>query len=199
MKKWRNYFILVIGLLLMLFSFVLYGLQVAHAVLPSGSTVVSGDQLGQQYGTDRVFIEQYGIFLLLFLLGLTLVCIYGLIGIHPPDNPVGLVPQLVIVLVLLSNAITSMNSLAVASKAVVLSIPAFITFLVVAALGLANVSFLLVTWNGFRWGLWAYGIGALLLFILKFAGSVPIVPSIIELSGVVILIYLLRPIWNDMD
>jgi hypothetical protein len=199
MKKWRSYLVLVIGLLLLLTSFTLYGIQVSQASPATGSAVLSGDQLGQQYGTDRIFIEQYGIFLLLFLLGLTLVCIYGTIGIRRPDNPVGLVPQFIIVLVLLSNAVTTMNSLAVASKAIVLSLPAFWTFLAVAALGLANVAFVLVIWNGFRWGLWAYGVGAFLLFVLKFAGSVPIIPSIIELSAVIILIYLLRPIWSEMD
>jgi hypothetical protein len=199
MKKWRSYLVLVIGLLLLLTSFILYGIQVSQASPATGSAVLSGDQLGQQYGTDRIFIEQYGVFLLLFLLGLTLVCIYGTIGIRRPDNPVGLVPQFIIVLVLLSNAVTTMNSLAVASKAIVLSLPAFWTFLAVAALGLANVAFVLVIWNGFRWGLWAYGVGAFLLFVLKFAGSVPIIPSIIELSAVIILIYLLRPIWSEMD
>jgi hypothetical protein len=199
MKKWRSYLVLVIGLLLLLTSFIFYGIQVSQASPATGSAVLSGDQLGQQYGTDRIFIEQYGVFLLLFLLGLTLVCIYGTIGIRRPDNPVGLVPQFIIVLVLLSNAVTTMNSLAVASKAIVLSLPAFWTFLAVAALGLANVAFVLVIWNGFRWGLWAYGVGAFLLFVLKFAGSVPIIPSIIELSAVIILIYLLRPIWSEMD
>jgi hypothetical protein len=81
----------------------------------------------------------------------------------------------------------------------VLSQPAFWTFLTVAVLGLANVAFVLVIWNGFRWGMWAYGISAFLLFILKFAGSVPIIPSIIELSAVIVLIYLLRPIWVEME
>ncbi len=199
MNNWRRYLILNIGLLLLLGSLVLYGIQISRTVTAGGSTPQQVDQLPQQYGADRAFIEQYGVFLLLFLLGLTLVCIYGMIGIRRSDNPVGIVPQIVIVLILFSNVITTLNSLAVASKAIVLSQPAFWTFLVVAVLGLANVAFVLVIWNGYRWGMWAYGISAFLMFILKFAGSVPIFPSIIELSAVIVLIYLLRPIWVEME
>ncbi len=47
--------------------------------------------------------------------------------------------------------------------------------------------------------MWAYGIAAFLMFVLKFAGSVPIIPSIIELSAVVVLIYLIRPLWSEME
>ncbi len=199
MNNWRRYLILNIGILLLLGSLVLYGIQISRTVTSGGGTPQQVDQLPQQFGADRAFIEQYGVFLLLFLLSLTLVCIYGMIGIHRSDNPVGIVPQIVIVLILLSNVITTLNSLAVASKAIILSQPAFWTFLVVAALGLANTGFVLVIWNGFRWGMWAYGISAFLMFILKFAGSVPIFPSIIELSAVIVLIYLLRPIWVEME
>jgi hypothetical protein len=103
------------------------------------------------------------------------------------------------VLVVLTNVVTTLNSLAVASKAIFLSPLAFWMFLAVAAIGLANFAFSLVIWNGFRWGMWAYGIAAFLMFTLKFAGSVPVIPSLIELSAVVVLIYLLRPIWAEME
>jgi hypothetical protein len=199
MMNWRKYLILNIGLLLVLGSLVLYGIQISRTVVPAGSTPQQIDQLAQQYGADRGFIDQYGGFLLLFLPGLTLIAIYGAIGIRRPDNPIGIVPQVVLVLVVLTNIITTLNSLAVASKAIFLSPAAFWMFLAVAVLGLANFAFALVIWNGFRWGMWAYGIAAFLMFILKFAGSVPIIPSIIELSAVIVLIYLLLPIWAEMD
>jgi hypothetical protein len=174
-------------------------LQVYQSAPPIGSTPQQIDQFAQQYGTDSAFISQYGGFVFLFLLGLILLTIYGTIGIQDPENPVGIVPKAVIILIIITNVVTALNSLAVASKAIVLSPIAFWVFLVLAALGLANFTFVLAVWNAKRWGLWAYGIGAFLMFVLKFAGSVPIIPSIIELSAVIVLIYLIRPLWNDMD
>jgi hypothetical protein len=199
MKNWRSYLILNLGLLLVLASFIVYGIQISQTIIPAGSTPQQIEQLTQQYGSDRAFIEQYGVFLLLFLPGLTLLGIYGTVGIRRPDNPIGIIPKIIMVLILFTNVITTLNSLAVASKAVVLSPPAFWMFLVVAALGIANFAFCLVIWNGFKWGMWSYGIAAFLMFILKFAGSVPIIPSLFELSAVVVLIYLLRPVWAEMD
>jgi len=199
MNNRRRFIILYVGLLLVLGSFILYGIKIIQAAPPAGSTPQQIDQFAQQYGTDQAFINQYGVFLLMFLPGLTLVGIYGAIGNQSPDNPVGIVPKAIIVLIILTSVLTTLNSLAVASKAIVLSPLAFWMFLVVAALGLANFAFVLVVWNGIRWGMWAYGITASLMFILKFAGSVPIIPSIIELSAVVVLIYLIRPLWIEMD
>ena len=192
MKNWRSYLILNLGLLFVLASFIIYGKQISQTIIPAGSTP-------QQYGSDRLFIEQYGVFLLLFLPGLTLLGIYGTIGIHRSDNPIWILPKIIMVLILLTNVITALNSLAVASKAVVLSPPAFWLFLVVAALGLANFAFCLVIWNGYKWGMWAFAIAAFLMFILKFAGSVPIIPSLFELSTVVVLFILIRPVWPEMD
>jgi hypothetical protein len=192
MKHWRSYLILNLGLLFVLASFIVYGKQISQTVTPAGSTP-------QQYGSDRLFIEQYGVFLLLFLPGLTLLGIYGTIGMHRSDNPIGILPKTVLVLILFTNAITALNSLAVASKAIVLSPPAFWLFLVVAALGLANFAFCLVIWNGYKWGMWAFAIAAFLIFVLKFAGSVPIIPSLFELSAVVVLFILIRPVWSEMD
>ncbi len=199
MKNRRRFIILYLGLLLVLGSFVLYGLQVVRSAPPPDSTPQQLDEFARQYGTDQAFIDQYGVFLLMFLPGLTLIGIYGAIGVQSPDNPIGIVPKAIMLLVMLSSVITAMNSLAVASKAIILSPPAFWMFLAVAALGLTIFAFILVLWNGFRWAMWAYGFAAGLMFILKFAGSGPIIPSIIELSAVVVLIYLIRPVWWEMD
>ena len=199
MKKAFRSILLGVGLLLLISSLVLYGLQVYRSAPPLGSTPQQIDQLAQQYGTDQAFIQEYTLFLSLFVLGLAFLFVYGAVAVNRPDNPIGIVPKVVIVLIVLTNIITSLNGLAVASKAIVVSPPAFWVFLVVAALGLANFAFVLVVWNGIRWGMWAYGIAAFLMFVLKFAGSVPIIPSIIELSAVVVLIYLVRPLWNEMD
>lgn len=199
MKKWLRNLILYSGIILLVGSFILYGLQVYRSAPPIGSTPQQITQFAEQYGSDTAFARQYSGFLVLFLLGLTLLSIYGMIGVRDPLNPVYFVPKLVIVLIILASVVTTLNSLAVASKAVIVSPPAFWMFLAVAALGLANFFFVLAVWNGKRWGMWAYGISASLMFILKFAGSIPIMPSIMELSAVVVMIYLIRPLWVEMD
>jgi hypothetical protein len=198
-KNWRNFLVLNVGLLLVLSSFIVYGARVAQTSIPAGSTPQQIEQLTQQYGLDRPFIEQYDVFLLMFLPGFILLWIYGTIGISRPDNPIWILPKIILVLILFTNVITALNSLAIASKAEALSPPAFWLFLAVAALGLANFVFCLVVWNGYRWGMWCLGISTFLMFILKFSGSVPIVPSLFELSAVVVLYFLIRPVWSDMD
>src|SRR5512146_1450366 len=121
MRKVIRSLILGLGLLLVITSLVLYGVQVYRSAPPIGSTPQQIDQLAQLYGTDRAFIEDYGLFLLLFIAGLALLFIYGAIGRNDPLNPVGIVPKTIIILIVLSSVITTLNSLAVASKAIVVS------------------------------------------------------------------------------
>jgi ABC-type dipeptide/oligopeptide/nickel transport system permease component len=171
---------------------------VAQTSIPAGSTPQQVEKFTQKYGLDRPLFEQFGTFLWMFLPGITLLGIYGTIGIRRPGNPHGILTKIVMALILLTNAITALNYLVVASTAEALS-AAFWSFLAVAGLGLANFAFCLVVWNGYRWGMWSLGSAAFLMFILKFAGSVPIVPSLFELSAVVVLYFLIRPVWSDMD
>jgi hypothetical protein len=199
MKKWLRNLILYTGLILLIGSIILYGLQVYRNAPPLGSTPQQIDQFAESYGNDTAFANQYSLFLFLFFPGLVLLWIYGAIGVQAEDNPVWFLPKIIIILIILASIVTTLNSLAVASKAIIVSPAAFWMFLAVAALGLANFAFVMVIWNGFKWGMWAYGTSAFLMFVLKFAGSVPIVPSIIELSAVVVMIYLLRPIWAEME
>ena len=199
MKNWRNFLVLNIGLLLVLGSFIIYGSRVAQTLIPASATSQQLEQVVQQYGLDRPFLEQYAIFLWMFLPGITLLGVYGTVGLRRPGNPHWLFTRIIMVLILLTNALTVLNYLAIASKAGALSPTAFWLFLAVAALGLANFAFCLVVWNGYRWGMWSLGGTAFLMFILKFAGSVPIIPSVFELSAVVVLYVFLRPIWVDMD
>jgi len=197
-NNWRNSLVLFLGLLLILGSLIVYGVRVAQTSIPAGSTPQQIEQLTQQYGLDRPLFEQFGAFLWMFLPGITLLGIYGTIGICRPGNPHRILTKIVMALILLTNVITALNYLVVASTAEAFS-AAFWTFLAVAGLGLANFAFCLVVWNGYRWGMWCLGISAFLMFILKFAGSVPIVPSLFELSSVVVLYFLIRPVWSDMD
>jgi len=183
-KKWSNVLVLGIGLALMLASAVVYGIHVVQSATPAANVPL---------------IQQYSLFLWLFLPGLTLLAIYGTIGVRRPDNPVGLIPKFILVLILLTNTITILTYTIVAPGSKAPSEAAFWTFLAVAILGLADFGFSLVVWNGLKWGYWCLCISAFLMFVLKFAGSVPIVPSVFELSAVAVLFIFLRPIWQEMD
>jgi hypothetical protein len=197
-KNWRNFLVLNIGLLLVLSSFIVYGVRVAQTSIPAGSTPQQIEQLTQQYGLDRPFIEQYPVFLLFFFPGITLLGLYGTIGIRRPDNPHGLITKTIMVLILFTGLITTLSNLPVIPTTEIYS-PAFWSYLAVAVLGLANFAFCLVVWNGYRWGIWSLGASAFLVFVLKFAGSVPIIPSLFEFSAVVVLYILIRPYWNEME
>jgi hypothetical protein len=197
-KNWRNLLVLNIGLLLLLGSLIIFGLRISQTMIPAGSTPEQIAQLTKQFGLDRPLFEQYGFFLLLFLPALILLAIYGTVGFRRPDNPLGILPKLILALILVTNTLTALNYLLVAPSAQVFS-TAFWFYLAIAGLGLTNFAFSLVVWNGLRWGMWSLGVSAFLMFILKFTGSVPIIPSIFELSTVVVLFFLIRTVWSEMD
>jgi hypothetical protein len=198
-KNWRNYLVLIIGILLILASLVIYGLRVLETTIPAGSTPGQIANLTRIYGLDRPVIEQYQWFLFTFLPGLTLLGIYGTVGLRRRDFQHGLLIKIFIVLMLITNTVTMLNFLVTAHASVQEALVAFWLALVVAALALANFVFLLVLWNGFRWSAWAFGISSFVVCTLKFVGLVPIFPVLFELSSVIILIYLLRASWLEMQ
>ena len=199
MRNWRNYLVLNIGIVLVLVSFVIYGVRVSKTIIPAGSTPQQIEQLTQAYGLDHPVFEQYEWFLFTFLPGLTLLAIYGMVGLHRQDFQHGILIKIFIILMLITNTVTMLNFLVTAHASLQEVLPAFWLALVVVGLALANFVFLLVTWNGYKWGAWAFGISSFVLCTLKFVGHVPIFPVLFELSSVVILIYLLRSSWQEMD
>lgn len=199
MKNWRNYLVLIFGIVLVLVSFVIYGIRVSETTIPVGSTPQQIKHLTQEYGLDRPLIEQYGWFLFTFLPGLTLLGIYGTFGLRGRKFQHGILVKLFIVLMLITNTITILNYFVTAHASMQEALPAFWLALAVAGLALANFAFLLGIWNGHRWSVWAFGITSFGLCTLKFVGQVPIFPVLFELSSVIILIYLLRSSWLRLE
>jgi len=197
-RNWRNYLVLSLGILLILVSFVIYGLLVFRTRIPAGSTPQQIEQLTQIYGLDRPVIVQYQWFLFTFLPGLTLLGIYGTIGLHRQGFQHWFLIKVFIILMLITNTVTMLNLLVTAHTSMQEALPAFWLALAVAVLALANFGFLLVIWNGLKKGVWAFGILSFMLCTLKFVGQVPILPLLFELSAVIILIYLLRSSWPEM-
>jgi hypothetical protein len=198
-KNWRSYLVLASGIVLILLAFIIYGVHVSRTIIPAGSTPQQIQVLTQKYGLDRPVIRQYAWVLFTLLPGLTLLGIYGMLGFRGRGLPHGVLAKFFIVLMLILNTVTILNYLVTAHASVQEAEPAFWLALAVAGLALANFAFLLVIWNGRRWSVWAYGICSFILCTLKFVGQIPIFTVLFEFSSVVILIYLLRSVWPDMD
>ncbi len=199
MKNWRSYLVLNIAIVLVLVSFIIYGVRVSETTIPTGSTSQQIEQLTRVYGLDRPIIQQYEWFLFTFLPGLTLLGIYGTVGQGRQGFSHWVPVKIFIVLMLITNTVTILNFLVTAHASMQDALAAFWLALVVAGLALANFAFLLVIWNGHRWSVWAFGIASFVLCTLKFVGQTPIFPVLFELSSVIILIYLLRSAWTEME
>jgi ABC-type dipeptide/oligopeptide/nickel transport system permease component len=198
LKNWRNYLVLASAILLLLISFLIYGMRISRTIIPAGSSPQQIEHFILEYGLDRPVIEQYGWFLFTFLPGLALLGIYGTVGLRGQEFQHWILVKIFIVLMLITNTVTMLNYLVTAHASIQDALPAFWLALVVASLALANFIFLLVIWNGHRWGVWAFGIFSFVLCTMKFVGRVPIFPVLFELSSVIILIYLLRSSWSEM-
>jgi hypothetical protein len=199
MKRWPSLLILVISLLLLLVSFVIYGVRLLETRIPAGGTPQQIEQLTQKYGLDRPVIEQYRWFLFTFLPGLTLLGVFGTIGLRRQDFQHWFLTKILIILMLITNTVTILNFLVTAHASMQEAPAAFWLALVVSGLAMANFAFLLVVWNGYKRGVWAFGIISFVLCTLKFVGHIPIFPILFELSSVAILIYLLRWSWPEME
>ena len=199
MKNWQNYLVLGVGIVLVLVALVFYGIRISETIIPAGSTPKQVENLTQKFGLDRPVIEQYELFLITFLPGLTLLGIYATIGLRRRGFQQGILPKAFIVLMLITNTTTMLNYLVTAHASLQEALPAFWFALVDAGLALINFIFLLVVWNGYKWGFWAFGVTSFVLCTLKFVGHLPIFPVLFEFSAVIILFYLIRSSWPEME
>jgi hypothetical protein len=198
-KNWFSHLILVGGILLVIISFTTFGIRVSETAIPVGSTPLQIERLTQEYGLDRPIIQQYGWFLFFFLSGLTLLGFYGIGMLRKREFQHWILVKVFIVLMLVTNTITMLNFLVTAHASLQDSFLAFLLALIVAGLAMGNFVFLLVIWNGYRKGVWAFGIASFVLCTIKFVGHVPVIPVLFELSSVIILIYLIRSSWTEME
>ncbi len=192
MKNWRNLSILILGVLLITAAFVAYAGQVDHTRIPLGATQAEVQLLTEKYGLDRPPAAQYGLCLVLFLSGLTVVTVYGTLGIRRAVNPLFILVRAFLLLLLITNAITACVYLLEAPQVQPFSLGDFSLKMVLVGLAVANCAFCLVIWNGRRWGFWGFCLASLAAFILALIGHVPVVPSLFAVSAPVILYYLIR-------
>jgi hypothetical protein len=184
MKIRRNIIILSLGILLVLAGVIFYIVRISQSTPPVKSTPIA---------------TYYGPFLFLFLPGLTILIIYGMVGIGKPSPYQTILVKVFLILILLGNIITAVNYLLVSVPySQLLSIDFYLKTILIA-LSLANILFSLVVWNGYKWGFWGFVVSSFFAFVLNFIGGVPIVPIIFGASEPVVLYFLIRPAWSDLE
>ncbi len=184
MKIWRNIIILTVGIILVLASLIIYSIQVSRSIVLA-STIPPA--------------VQFRTFLMLFLSGLTVLIIYGMMGVPRPDPFHTILVKVFLILIILGNVVTALNYLLLSIPYSQLFSIDFYLKLVFVILALAIILFSLVIWNGFKWGFWGLVVASFFVFILNIIGGVPIIPSIFGASEPVILYFLIRPAWSDLD
>lgn len=197
MKFWPRTLLLYFSLALLLAGLIFYGVLVSRTIIPPGSTPGQIARQIQKYGLDRPVPQLYAPFLFTFLPGLALLGLYVTVGLRQKDFHHWIVTRVVIIFLLITSVINIWTFFVTAQASLQDALPAFWLSLAVALLALGNFIFLLLVWNGRRWGMWAYGISTFVMDTLKFVGHIPIFPILFELFSVVILIVLLRPVWNE--
>ena len=197
-KYWRTGLLLV-GILLVLASFTAYGLRVAQTVMPAGASEAEIEQLRHEYGLEGPVALQYAAFSFLFLPGLIVVAVWGTLVARRPDPIEMPYARVFLALVMVANGITAFNYLLQAPPLDAGYPLHFWLNMLLIGLVLAGFAFALVIWHGTKWGVWAYGISACLVFVMSFIGGIPLATTCLGPLGLIILYVLIRPVWVYMD
>jgi hypothetical protein len=73
------------------------------------------------------------------------------------------------------------------------TIPVLIVF------SLINTGLAIGIWNWKRWGVYGFGVAVIGIFIVNMAIGVPILSALSGFVGLIIMIFLVRPVWEHMD
>jgi len=63
----------------------------------------------------------------------------------------------------------------------------------------ANFVFALAIWKWKKWGVYGFGISSIVIFAINLSIGIPVIQALFGLAGFVILIILLRPVWNYLE
>jgi hypothetical protein len=197
-KHWRSG-LLALGLVMIAASFAAYGLRVAEAVVPAGASEAEIEELMQAHGFVGPLALQYRLFTYLFLPGMLVVTAWGTIAFRRPDPVEMPFARIYLAVMLLANGITAFNYL-LAAPPLDAGFPEdfWLNMLLIGML-LAQFAFALVTWQGFKWGAWAFAITAVPLAILTFVGGIPLAAVCIGPLGLIIFYVVIKPVWVYMD
>lgn len=66
-------------------------------------------------------------------------------------------------------------------------------------LSLLNIIFALGIWKFKKWGFYGFGAVSVIAFVVNIISGTPVYSALIGLVGIVILYFLVRPIWSQME
>jgi hypothetical protein len=192
--------ILILGLLLILASFLPYARESAkYAQIPAGASETVIAQVKQEKGLDRPLALQYGAFLLLFLPGVILLSAYGTYGLRKSAAPIGTLARVILWLVQFTNVFMAMFDLMQAPRSDGLFTLFWWMMIIIAALGLGNFVFALALWNGQKWGIYGLGLSSGAMLILNIFAGEPFLYALCGFSIVPLLFWLIWPVIWQME
>lgn len=200
--NWRK-ILLLVSILLLVASFVAYGLRAAQMTVLARDWPSYSDALKRQaialFDLDRPLAVQYWAFLLLFLPGVLLGIAYGLYGLPPGPVQHSPMTKILLILALVTNVITVLSNLLLAPSPVLEDRMPWWFLASMAVFGLTGCVFSLAIWNGRKWGLYGLALSMGLAAIFNLLGGMPWLNALFGFSLVIILWYFLRPVWWQME
>ena len=199
MSRKRIVLLLILGVLLFAAACGVYALRVWQTTPPLDASADELAALTNRYGLDRPPAVQFGLFLGMFIPALLLIGLTGMSRGRAGDPLHRPITRLVILLLLFTYGLITANYLVLAPA---VGRPGSIEFwltVTMSALALVNFFSLLVVWNGRRWGVYSLASSSFLLLVLNLLGGVPLLTTVFELSAVVVVYVLVRPVWIYME
>ncbi len=199
--NWRK-IMLWIAVLLLLASFVAYGLRAAQMAVLARDWSSYSDAMKRQaielLGLDRPLAVQQGTFLVLFVAAVLVGAAYGMYGLSRPVVQHSLPVKTILVLSLITNVVTTLRALLLAPTPVFWLAPWW--FIIgLAVLGLAGFVFSLAIWQGRKWGMYGLVCSMGLAALFDFLGGMPWLNVLFTFSLVIVLWLFLRPVWWQME
>lgn len=120
-------------------------------------------------------------------------------AVEPTERKRGGCLTAFLVLMLILNPLTGLYYL-FAGSTVRQSLPSMPGWVipVLGLFALANFVFALGTWNWKKWGVYGFAASSLVIFVVNVI-AIGFVPALLGLVGLVILAFLVRPVWNQME
>jgi hypothetical protein len=199
MSRNRIVLLLVLGVLLFAAACAVYALRLWQTTPPVDASVEELAALTDRYGLDRPPAVQFGLFLGLFIPALLLTGLTGMSRSRAEEPLHRPITRLVVLLLLFTYGLIAANYLVLAPAVARPGALGFLLTMSMAGLALLNFISLLVLWNGRRWGIYSLGSSSFVLLALNLLGGVPLLTTVFELSAVVVVYVLVRPVWIYME
>jgi hypothetical protein len=196
--KTRTRFILILGLVLVVASFVAYAIQAAKYDLPPMQTEQEVTAWLQEHDLDRPLAVQFGVFLLLFIPGTLLLAAFGMFGLPKPEARHTIISKIFMMMMLVTNIIISTAYLLIAPASTPWSL-SWWGVMILAVLSLGNLVFILAVWNGRKWGLYCFMASSFVIMILDFLGGIPLFSALFLFSAPFVLYWLVRSALWQME